>query len=279
VYVPFVQEDVGLQKIYQYFGMLSKEVMNAIKMDFADETFNDIGIHMDQICTIRDVPLRTVGLIYNLFQSALRIEGVLSCDGKLNHYSKKSIAKAQEEIYQIVAACKKKEMLSFFFLDEVPPSIPGVNDLRKSSLFCRCIFLRNIIRSIRLVVIMAGTDSSAINMIGFNTNLQSRCEPQSFVRLIVQLPPLMPNLLSDELVPTISSICHRPLFCKWILEEMSRNKKISWRVFQNVGLRVRTLKRTMSSCFEGVFSQVALRKLKCILQFLRENDTVTPSLC
>ena len=277
VYIPWTHS----QYFYRCFDCVYIEVRKAIEEDrkFIWQLLADVD---PATYSMRFEKLSTVGLLVALFrevsgmtnEESLRL--LSGYDGeKILQYRPMSIDEAQITIREIVTASNNNQnMAPIFFIDEVPSDKPKDDSI---SNYLECVYLRNIIRCMRCICVMSGTEVALINAID-KISEGSRKEGEiEYLRIIVELPRTNWDAFCNDsryadLMPHLSpDVCDmlkltRPLFVQYVLDAMlalARNDK-SYKIGELTAMVLSTVKtevvnnKTNFATIAGLFGQTAL---------------------
>jgi hypothetical protein len=226
----------GTQDINACFGFLSEAVLLAIKNDVHNLHMSEDDIRSRNLVKSAE-EFETVGLLVALYRLAFNktnqesMRMLSGYDGELRISYRpmtpaegRSAVRAQWEGRGNNSDAESARDIPLFFLDEVPSKrVPS---------YTRCILLRNFIRCLRSVSLLAGTEAAAMNSVDI-VNPHSR-GPRRFhyLKLIVDLPPLKWDVFDrDERYSNVTKrlpadvLQHlqatRPLFAETILQELA----------------------------------------------------------
>ena len=283
VYIPWTHS----QYFYRCFDCVYIEVRKAIEED--RKSIWQLLADVDPATySMRFEKLSTVGLLVALFrevsgmtnEESLRL--LSGYDGeKILQYRPMSIDEAQITIREIVTASNNNQnMAPIFFIDEVPSDKPKDDSI---SNYLECVFLRNIIRCMRCICVMSGTEVALINAID-KISEGSRKEGEiEYLRIIVELPRTNWDAFCNDsryanLLPHISpDVCDmlkltRPSFVHYVLDAMlalAKNDK-SYKIGELTAMVLSDVKRevmnnkTSFTTVAGLFGQTALVYSKLI---------------
>ena len=279
VYIPWAQSEC----IYRCFNSVSNAVRNAIKVD--RKYFSDLLVDIKAVNDLmsRHEKFRTVGLLVALFREVYGMTNeeslkVLSgYDGaRTLKYRAMTIVDAQTTINEFMIACNiNQNKVPIFFIDEVP-SDEQKDDERMLN-YLECVYLRNIIRCMKCICLLSGTEVALINAID-KISEGSRKEGEiEYLRIIVELPRTNWDAFCNDsryadLMPHLSpDVCDmlkltRPLFVQYVLDAMlalARNDK-SYKIGELTAMVLSTVKtevvnnKTNFATIAGLFGQTAL---------------------
>ena len=232
------------QYIYECYRDLHFEMDDAIKTDLKmlneGYNINDFPAESATVLLYKSnclLKYRTCGLLIELFkmvhgksneQSHKILTGYGTKTSQTVSYSALTIQEAASAIAEYGYDDLNK--VPCFIVDEAPsrPS-GGTIDYSYNTedfTFGKCIFLRNLIRSMQGVCILSGTNAAAINVIE-SAPSSSRSDDKVYVRLIVKLPPTHWEVfeerasqlqLSAEFIGILKKT--RPMFVDWTLSAL-----------------------------------------------------------
>jgi hypothetical protein len=214
VYLPMVSD----QSVYTPFDNISAAVIRALRDDkavvdklFNPETFASYRYSAWSLNRL-NVPLHSVSVLLGLVKLSMASQS----DDTSVFLGGGSFTSKPMEIAEGLAAIREIEasQLPLFFIDEVPS-----NSERSLELFELCLLLRNILRSMQLVALLSGTESSLINVMA--TSDGSRVSVNDpWVRLYMKLPDKFGMKVDVKGGSFESRLLGstRPLFVKWFEE-------------------------------------------------------------
>ena len=283
VYIPLVTN----QPVYQCFYWVSNRVIKALKKD-AHNSKELFKLSATELAD-RDEQFHTVGLLlslYKIVQNKSNEESLKILSGYQQEltlqYDPMSLEEARAELLKQAPATLDSSSSSsnsssssssgvdnippLFFIDEVP-------NIANTELYNLCILLRNFLRCMQCVCLLAGTEASAMNSIdsvATGSRLVEGAEKVEYMRLLITLPPTNWQIFETdaEYADIIKSVkCRvramlkrtRPLFVEYTLKAMKEHSKhkLTAKVLQTVREKILKSKVHFISA-DGLYAQVAL---------------------
>lgn len=225
IYIPLST----IQPVYRGFQFVSAAVQNAV-----DSDIRAMGAIVKRPPAgelyWRPTRFEAVGLLTALWHAVhgkTNIESLRILSGRDGRcqitYSPMSLVEARKSIRDAVRQAGSAQRLPIFMIDEAPA--------KEYSSYDPCIVLRNFIRCMQCVCLLAGTEADAMNSID-SVEPGSRGESESeYMRLITRLPstdwrifsadPQYRDLVSRLHPDTTAMLKHtRPLFAEHVLQAM-----------------------------------------------------------
>lgn len=267
------------QSMYKCFDPISNAIKETLEADFKtlDSTLSDpMKFIRSQLLKDSQNAFRTVGLLVSLFQAvygksnedSMKLLSGYDNDITIN-YSPMTLSEARAVLSPYVEqeVVDSKTMIGckvpLFVIDEVPS--------KDSEDFNTCIFLRNLIRCMKCVCMLSGTEAAAMNFIDdIKSSSRDDTNTYEYVRLITKLPPTNLSIfaadikyteliqsLSNDVITMLQST--RPLFVEFILDAMlaTLSNSLTSQVLSIAKKSILSRKTNFAS-LDGLYAQIAL---------------------